>query len=194
MRSFTPGRMPRPSRYSSKPPVALKYAGDLRRTAAGDFIQRLPAALAAVLRAIHRDPIAVRTRLFFTQFLAQAILEVGGDGVFHLLGFLVDLVPLHTENLRQHALDQVMAIHHAVGDFAALARERDFTGRRDADQAVALQAADGHGHRGRRNLEPAGQRGGDNHFAFAFGLRNGLQVILFGNGDAHSLVIVICAR
>jgi len=94
----------------------------------------------------------------------------------------------------RYTLDQVMAVHHAVGDFAALARERYFTGRRDTDQAVTLQAADGHGHRGRRNLEPAGQRGGDNHFAFAFGLRDGLQVILFRNRDAHSLVIVICGR
>ena len=62
--------------------------------------------------------------------------------MFHLLGFIVDFVPLHAEDFRQHALDQVMAVHHAVGDFTALARERDFTGDRDANQPVAFQTAE----------------------------------------------------
>src|SRR5262249_11329973 len=60
-------------------------------------------------------------------------------------------------------------------------------------QTVAPQPPDCHGHSWRGYLKPAGKGGGDDGFPFAFGFRDGLQVIFLGNGNTHSLVIVICA-
>ena len=74
----------------------------------------------------------------------------------------------------------------AIGDFAALPRERNVAVAPRADQRVALQALDGHGDRGRRNLQPARQRGCDYRLAFALGLRDGLEVILLGYGNFHA--------
>ncbi len=102
----------------------------MRGAAAGDFIQRFPAAPAAVLRTVHADAVAVRAGFAFAELFAQAALEIGGDGVLHLLGFVVDLVPLHAENFGEHALDQMWRFDQAVGDFAAFARQRDFAGSR----------------------------------------------------------------
>jgi len=172
--------------------VALENASNLRHPALGNFIQRFPPTLPPILRTVHAHPVAVRTGLIFAQLLPQSVLEVSGDSVLHLLSLFVNLVPLHAENLRQHPLDQMMPVHHAISDFAPLARQRYFPRRSDADQAIALQTPDRHGDRRRRNLQPARQRSRDDHFALALRLRDGLQVILFGDGDAHSPVIVIC--
>jgi hypothetical protein len=107
--------------------------------------------------------------------------------VLQLFGFVVDFVPLHAENFGEHAFDQVMALEDAVGDFAALLFERDFARGADVNESVALQAADGHGDGGSGDFEPAGQGRGDDGLTFGFGLGDGLQVVLFGDGDSHAL-------
>ena len=107
--------------------------------------------------------------------------------MLQLLGFIVNLVPLHAEDFGEHAFDEMMALENPVGDLAALFPECDFAGGADVDETVALQAADGHGDGGGGHLEPAGEGCGDDGFAFSFGFGDGLQVILFGDGNSHAL-------
>ena len=53
--------------------------------------------------------VAVRAGAPAAQLGQQLGFEVGRDGVFQALGFIVHFVPFHAEDFRQHALDQVMA-------------------------------------------------------------------------------------
>ena len=89
------------------------------------FLQRFEAAAAPVDRRIHADAIAVWTVALRTQPLDQLALEVRRDGMLELLGFVVHLVPFQSEDLGQHALDQVMAVEQTVGDFTPRRRESD---------------------------------------------------------------------
>jgi len=115
--------------------------------------------------------------------------------VLQLFGFIVDFIPLHAEDFGEHALDQVMALEDSVGDFTARFAESDRAGGADVDEAVALQAPDRHGDGGRGYFQPAGEGCGDDGFAFPFGFGDGLQVVLFRDGDSHALYrIVICWR
>jgi len=58
--------------------------------------------------------IAVRARTGFSQLVAQQPLEIGTDGMFHLFGFVVNAIPLHSKDLRQHSFDQVMTNQQPV--------------------------------------------------------------------------------
>ena len=62
--------------------------------------------------------IPMRTRPAFAQLLSQFGFESRRNGVLQPLGFFVNLVPLHPEDLAQHALDEVMAQCRAVGGLA----------------------------------------------------------------------------
>ena len=84
------------------------------------------------------------------------LLEIGGDGVLQLLGLVVHLVPLQPEDLRQHALDQVMAIQKTIGDVAALGGQRDLAFLAHLDQRIAPQSLDRHGDRRRGYAEASG--------------------------------------
>jgi len=53
----------------------------------------------------------------------------------------------------------------------------------DADEAVLFQTAYRHGDGGGGDFQPVGEAGGDDGFAFAFGLEDGFEVVLFGDGD-----------
>ncbi len=70
-----------------------------------------------------------------------------------------------------------------AGDFASGRGEADFAARFHADQAVFLQAAQGHGYRGRRDLQQVGEARGDDRFAFALRFEDRLEVVLLGDGD-----------
>ncbi len=109
--------------------------------------------------------------------------------MFEALGLIVNAVPLHAEDLAEHALDEVMALGEFAGDLATGGSEADAAIGVDAHETIFLEAAQGHGDCGRRDFEPVGERGGDDGFAFAFGLENGLEVILFGDGD-HVMGII----
>ena len=83
------------------------------------FIQRAQAPVATILRRIALYAIPVRARLAGAELFQQAPLEIGRDGVLQLLGFLMNLVPFHAENLGEHALDQMVPVEQAIGDVAA---------------------------------------------------------------------------
>ena len=91
----------------------------------------------------------MRTGSAFAQFLFELGLEGRRDGVLQPLGLLVDLVPLHAEDLAEHALDEVMAERGAIGGFAARGRETHNAVCAHLDKAVALEPLEGHGD-GRR--------------------------------------------
>src|SRR5580704_8671568 len=80
-----------------------------------------------------------------------------------------------------------MALEDAVGDFAALLFEGDLAGGAYVDETIALQAADGHRNGGGGYFQPTGEGCGDDSLAFPFGLGDGLQIILFRDGDSHAL-------
>ena len=84
----------------------------------------------------------------FAQLGQEFGFEVGRDGVFEALGFIVDLPPLHAEEFRQHAFDQVVAEGEFAGDLAAGGGEADVTVGWDANQAVFFQTTHGHGDGG----------------------------------------------
>ena len=109
--------------------------------------------------------------------------------MLQLLRLVVHFVPLQPEDLGQHALDQVMAVQQTVGDVAARGGQRDLAFLAHLDQRVAPQPLDRHGDRRGGYAEPADQRHGLDGFALALGLGDGLQVILFGNGDAQGQAI-----
>ena len=108
--------------------------------------------------------------------------------MFHLLGFVVDFIPLHVEYFGEHAFDEIVAADEAFGDFAAGGGEGDAAFAGDFDEAVAAEALGGHGDGGRGNVEPAGESGGDYKLPFGFGFGDGLEVIFFGYGDAHAVL------
>ena len=90
------------------------------------FVERLEATLAPVRGGIHADHVAVRAcRLAVPSLLDQLAFEIGGNGVLQLLRLVVNLVPFQSEDLRQHTLDQMMAVQQPVGDLAARRRQRD---------------------------------------------------------------------
>lgn len=70
-----------------------------------------------------------------------------------------------------------------AGDFAARSGETDVAVALNADQAVFLQATEGHGDGWRGDFEPIGEARGDYGFAFAFGFEDGFEVVLFGDGN-----------
>ena len=121
------------------------------------------------------------------QLLDQAALEIGGNGVLELLRFVMHFVPLHTEDLGQHALDQVMPVQQALGDFVTLCGQRDLPFLAYPNQAIPLEPPDCHGDRGRRHVEPALQSGGDDCLPLRFGLGDRLEVVFLRNGDLHAI-------
>ena len=103
--------------------------------------------------------------------------------MFQALGFVVNLVPFHAKDFAEHAFDQVMALGKLAGDFSAGRGQANVAVGVDAHEAVFFQAAQGHGDGRRRDLKPVGEGRRNDVFAFAFGFQDGLEVILFGDGD-----------
>ena len=111
----------------------------------------LAGAPAAAAGTLHFAEIAVRAGAAATQFGQQFALEVRGDGVLQTLGFVVDLVPLHAEDFREHALDQMVAKTELAGDFAAIRGQAYVSVAAHAHEAVFFQAAHGHSDCGGRD-------------------------------------------
>src|ERR1700685_15682 len=141
------------------------------------------AATAAAAGTLKFAQIAVRAGPASAQFGQQPGFEVGGDGMFQTLGFVVDAIPLHSEDLGEHALDEVMAKGELACDLASGRSQPDVAGRLHSHQAVFLQPAQSHSDRRRRDREPVSQRSRDNRLAFTLGLEDGLEVVLLGNGN-----------
>jgi len=133
--------------------------------------------------AFHLAHVAVRADAAFAEFGEKFGFEVGGDGVFEALGFVVDLPPFHAEEFGQHALDEVMAEREPAGDLAAGGGEAEVAVGLNTDEGIFLQAAHGHGNGGSGDFEPVGEAGGDHGFAFALGFEDGFEIVFLGDGD-----------
>jgi len=103
--------------------------------------------------------------------------------MFQALSLVVHLPPFHAKQFREHALNQVMAQGQLAGDLAPGGGELHAAVGLDAHQGVLFQAAQRHGHRRGRDLQPVCEARGDYFFTFALGFEDGLQVVLFGDGD-----------
>ena len=101
-------------------------------------------------------------------------------------GFVMHLVPLHAEDLVQHALDQVMAHRELPRDLSSFGRQLHPAILADRNQSVALQPAQRHGYRRGGHREPVCQTRRNHLLAFTFSLQNGLEIVFFGNCD-HAL-------
>ena len=83
-----------------------------------------------------------------------------------------------------------------AGDLAAFGGEAHLTAGLDTHQAIFLQAAQRHGHGRRRDFQQVREASGDDGFAFGLGFEDGLEIVLFGDGDhwgdytAEGLIIV----
>ena len=170
-----------------QPPVAFEDADHDGIRLGRRFIERTQTPIAAILRRVALHAIAVRARLAGAQLFEQSPLEIGRDGVLQLLGFVVDLVPLHAENLGEHALDQMMPVQQPVGDIAARPASVKVVPSRPARisasrfrRLMAMVTA------GAETFSQRARVAGDYRLAFALGLRNGLEVILLGYGDFHA--------
>src|SRR5271165_84796 len=89
----------------------------------------------------------------------QLFLECWRNRVLKPLGFVMDFVPLHAENLGQHAFDEVVADDGAFGDFAALRREPNVTVAPDRYKAILRQSLQGKCNGRSGDGEPMGEGG-----------------------------------
>src|SRR5271157_4117315 len=167
--------------------VPLEHAGYRDALPRPRFGQELQAALPPVGRRIHPHDVAVRAHARRPQPFHQLALEIGRNGMLQLFGFVVHFVPFQTENLGQHALDQVVPVPQPAGDLPAGRRKRNLSLGAHADQPVPLQPLNRHRDRRRRNVQPARHRDGLDRLAFRLGLRDGLEVVFFGDGNSHAL-------
>src|ERR1700758_2639712 len=76
-----------------------------------------------------------------------------------------------------------MAQREPASDPPSASSEAHLAVRLHANEAIFLQAAERHGHRRWRHLQPVRQGCGNDRFPFALGLQDGLQVIFFRNRD-----------
>ena len=84
-----------------------------------------------------------------TQLARQPRLEIRRNRVLQALRLIVDLVPLHAKDLRQHALDQVMAQRSALGDLAAGAGQAHATVALHPHKTILAQPTQSHADGGR---------------------------------------------
>jgi len=141
------------------------------------------AAAAAAGGAFEFAEVAVRAGAASSEPGQQLGFEIGRDGVFEALGFVVNFPPLHAKQFGEHALNQVMTQGELAGDFASCGGELDQAIALHADEAVFFQATQGHRDRGRRHFEQVGEACRDDVFAFALRLEDRLQVVFLGDGD-----------
>ncbi len=163
--------------------VALVDSADGISSAGRSVGEKGEAAMAATGGAFHFTEIPVRADAIFAELGEKFGFKVRRNGVLEALGFVVNLPPLHSEEFREHTLDQVMAEGELAGDPASGGCEADVPVGEDADEAVLFKAAEGHGDGGSGDLKPIGESGGDNGFAFGLSLEDGFEVVLFGHGD-----------
>jgi hypothetical protein len=166
-----------------KTTIAFVNAADQIICAGSGIREEGEPAMAPAGGAFHLAEIAVGADAVFAELGEEFGLEIGGDGVLETLGFVVDLPPLHTEKLGEHAFDEVVAEGKLAGDFAAGGGKADVTVGEHANEAVFLETTKGHGDGRSGHFEPIGKAGGDYGLAFALGFEDGFEVILFGDGD-----------
>ena len=85
--------------------------------------------------------------------------------MFQLLGFIVNLEPLHAENLGEHAFDQMVTFQQPFGNQATRLSQGDPPLAANPDQAIPLQALDCGGNSRRGDQKPPGECGGNDDFA-----------------------------
>jgi len=77
----------------------------------------------------------------------------------------------------------VVAEGEFAGDFATGGGEANVAVGLDANQAVLLQTAYGHGDGGRRDFQPIRESCRDDGFSFTLGLEDGFEIVFLGDSD-----------
>lgn len=95
------------------------------------------------------------------------------------LGFVVDLVPRHAEDLGEHPLDQMMANDGALGDLPALRRKPNMTVALEEDEAILGEALQGKGHGRPGHSQPVREGGRDDSLPLSLSFGDRFQVVLF---------------
>ena len=102
------------------------------------------------------------------------------------LCLLVNFNPFHAENLGEHALDQVMPKNGSLRDFSSFGSQLNAASLQ-GDQTVSSQPLESRGDRRRCTESQCASSAGITALAFRLRLGNGLEIVLFGNGDHHDI-------
>src|ERR1700740_3450972 len=100
------------------------------------------------------------TDVLMTQFLNQFLLKRWRNSMLQPLGLVVNLIPRHAEDFRQHALNQVMSKDSSFGNRPTFRVELNAAVILSHDHAVLLQAFQRIGDRRWRNGKPMSERSG----------------------------------
>src|SRR5581483_1407168 len=100
-------------------------------------------------RTFQFTKVSVRTGAAGAESFQELCFEIGRYRVLQALGFVVDFVPLHSEDFGQHALNQVMPQAELAGNPPAGGCKPDLAMTQNPDQSIFLQTAQGHADRGR---------------------------------------------
>src|ERR1035441_4388718 len=122
-RNLGSGANTKPLQKLSQPAVALVNALHRITAARLRFGKQQQATFTLGAWRLRSRRIAMRTRPPAPQFAREQGFEVAGDGMFQALRFVMHFVPLHAEDLVQHAFDQVMPYGQSPGDLPSLCRE-----------------------------------------------------------------------
>src|SRR5690348_635130 len=101
------------------------------------------------------------------------------------LRLVMDFVPFHSKDFVKEPFHQMMPKSQPIRNLPTLRRQRDSALAVDARKMVPPQAPQGQRHRRRCNIEPARNGRCDSNALFGLRLRNGLQVVLFRDGQLH---------
>src|SRR5262249_11813142 len=137
----------------------------------------------AFSRALQFQTIAMGATVFMAQFGHQFLLKSPGNRMLQPLRFFMHFIPFHAKDLREHALDEMVAEDGALSDPAAFTRQFNMSVGRHAGQAVFGQAFERSGDSGPGYGQPVGQRGSDYRLALGFGFGSSLEVVFLGNGN-----------
>src|ERR1035438_9271037 len=122
------------------------------------------------------------------QHFHEFLLKFGRNSMLQTLRFFVNLNPIHAENLRKHALDQVMAKNGSFRDLPPLRSEQNTAALLNSDQTISSQSFEGSGYRRWGHGKPMGEESGDNRAALGLGFCDGFEIVLLRNSDHHDAI------
>src|SRR6202007_3110486 len=128
---------------------------------------------------LRQNCIAMRTGPRLAEPLLQLGLERRRHSVLQSFRLLVNLVPLHPENLAEHSFNEVMTQCSPVGGLTSSRGQWNNPGIAHLDQAVALESLERHRASRSRYLKPMRQGSGNHLVTLRLCLKDGFQVVLF---------------
>jgi hypothetical protein len=144
----------------------------------------LEARLAPFLGALI-NLVSMRAGFAHAKFFDQPSFHILGDGVLQPLRFIVNFVPLHSQQFVKQSLHQVMPEPKLISDSLPRRGQGDPAFAVNLRQFIPAQAPQSQCYGGRAHPHPSGKGGGKNRAFSGMGLRDGLQIILFRYGEFH---------